>query len=120
MKKYLKKFALVTAVLFSSPTLFPLAANAYLTVGETAEVLPEGYFKMGLQPQLIVSDGSGFNMGAYFDANLEQSIDGRIEFRFGQELKRHEEFKFWYLHVWAWKKNSAGLFSDWDPSITCS
>lgn len=38
---------------------------------------------------------------------------------FGQELKRHEEFKYWYLHVWAWKKNSAGLFSDWDPSIRC-
>jgi hypothetical protein len=38
---------------------------------------------------------------------------------FGQELKRHEDFKYWYLHVWAWKKNSAGLFSDWDPSIKC-
>lgn len=38
---------------------------------------------------------------------------------FGQELKRHEEFKYWYLHVWAWQKNSAGLFSDWDPSIRC-
>ncbi|MEP6834458.1 MAG: hypothetical protein ABJB74_13775 [Gemmatimonas sp.] len=39
---------------------------------------------------------------------------------FGQELKRHEDFKYWYLHVWAWRKNSAGLFSDWDPSIKCS
>lgn len=39
---------------------------------------------------------------------------------FGQELKRHEEFKYWYLHVWAWKKNSAGLFADWDPSIRCT
>ena len=39
---------------------------------------------------------------------------------FGQELKRHEEFKYWYLHVWAWKKNKAGLFADWDPSIKCS
>lgn len=38
---------------------------------------------------------------------------------FGQELKRHEEFKYWYLHVWAWRKNSAGLFADWDPSIAC-
>lgn len=39
---------------------------------------------------------------------------------FGQELKRHEDFKYWYLHVWAWKKNKAGLFADWDPSIKCS
>jgi hypothetical protein len=38
---------------------------------------------------------------------------------FGQELRRHEEFKYWYLHVWAWKLNKAGLFSDWDPSIRC-
>ena len=38
---------------------------------------------------------------------------------FGQELKRHEEFKYWYLHVWAWTKNRAGLFADWDPSIRC-
>lgn len=38
---------------------------------------------------------------------------------FGQELRRHEDFKYWYLHVWAWKKNSAGLFADWDPSISC-
>ncbi|MGV3710884.1 MAG: hypothetical protein ACO1Q7_18825 [Gemmatimonas sp.] len=39
---------------------------------------------------------------------------------FGQELRRHEEFKYWYLHVWAWRKNSAGLFADWDPSIACN
>lgn len=39
---------------------------------------------------------------------------------FGQELKRHDDFKYWYLHVWAWKKNKAGLFADWDPSIKCS
>lgn len=38
---------------------------------------------------------------------------------FGQELRRHEEFKYWYLHVWAWKHNKAGLFADWDPSIKC-
>ncbi|MEP6764266.1 MAG: hypothetical protein ABJB66_08160 [Gemmatimonadaceae bacterium] len=38
---------------------------------------------------------------------------------FGQEFKRHEEFKYWYLHVWAWQKNKAGLFSDWNPAIKC-
>ncbi|MEP6491781.1 MAG: hypothetical protein ABJF01_03835 [bacterium] len=38
---------------------------------------------------------------------------------FGQELKRHEEFKYWYLHVWAWEKNPAGLFSDWNPLVKC-
>jgi hypothetical protein len=38
---------------------------------------------------------------------------------FGQDLKRHDEFKYWYLHVWAWEKNSAGLFADWNPAIKC-
>ena len=38
---------------------------------------------------------------------------------FGQELKRHEEFKYWYLHVWAWTKNKAGLFADWNPAVRC-
>lgn len=38
---------------------------------------------------------------------------------FGQEFRRHEEFKYWYLHVWAWQKNSAGLFADWNPAIKC-
>jgi hypothetical protein len=39
---------------------------------------------------------------------------------FGQELKRHEEFKYWYLHVWAWGKNRAGLFADWNPAVKCA
>jgi hypothetical protein len=38
---------------------------------------------------------------------------------FGQEFRRHEEFKYWYLHVWAWEKNPAGLFADWNPLIKC-
>jgi hypothetical protein len=38
---------------------------------------------------------------------------------FGQEFRRHEEYKYWYLHVWAWDKNPAGLFADWNPLIKC-
>ena len=38
---------------------------------------------------------------------------------FGQSFKPHDEFKYWYLHVWAWDKNSAGLFADWNPAIKC-
>jgi hypothetical protein len=38
---------------------------------------------------------------------------------FGQELRPHRQFKYWYLHVWAWTKNKAGLFADWNPAIKC-
>ena len=38
---------------------------------------------------------------------------------FGQELKRYDEYNYWSIHVWAWRKNAAGLFADWNPAITC-
>lgn len=27
--------------------------------------------------------------------------------------------KLWYLHVWIWTPNDSGLFSDWNPAVTC-
>jgi hypothetical protein len=38
---------------------------------------------------------------------------------FGQNLKRSDELKIWYLHVWAWEPNEKGLFDDWNPAVTC-
>ena len=38
---------------------------------------------------------------------------------FGQELKRYDEYNYWSIHVWAWRKNAAGLFADWNPAIKC-
>jgi hypothetical protein len=38
---------------------------------------------------------------------------------FGQELKPYEQFKYWALHVWAWRPNTAGLFADWNPAVKC-
>ncbi|HJU88101.1 MAG TPA: hypothetical protein VJ672_01830 [Gemmatimonadaceae bacterium] len=39
---------------------------------------------------------------------------------FGQKLKRSDELKIWYLHVWAWENNRNGLFADWNPAVRCS
>lgn len=38
---------------------------------------------------------------------------------FGQEFRPHAQFQYWYLHVWAWAYNPAGLFSDWNPAVSC-
>jgi hypothetical protein len=38
---------------------------------------------------------------------------------FGQALRQSESLKLWYLHVWAWEDNPAGLFADWNPAVTC-
>lgn len=37
----------------------------------------------------------------------------------GQALKREDQLKLWYLHMWIWNENSAGLFADWNPSVKC-
>jgi hypothetical protein len=38
---------------------------------------------------------------------------------FGRNLVRNESLQLWYLHVWAWKPNRAGLFADWNPDVRC-
>lgn len=37
----------------------------------------------------------------------------------GQELKRADGLQIWYLHVWVWKENPKGLFTDWNPTFSC-
>ncbi|HEV2736907.1 MAG TPA: hypothetical protein VGV85_18850 [Longimicrobiaceae bacterium] len=37
----------------------------------------------------------------------------------GQRLKRSDPLQIWYLHVWVWKDNPAGLFADWNPEVEC-
>jgi hypothetical protein len=38
---------------------------------------------------------------------------------FGQAFKRYDQFNYWALHVWAWRRNAAGLFADWNPAVIC-
>ena len=37
----------------------------------------------------------------------------------GQRLKRADGLQLWYLHVWIWKDNVAGMFADWNPAVEC-
>jgi hypothetical protein len=38
----------------------------------------------------------------------------------GQTMKREDNLKFFYLHVWAWTPNRYGLFSDFHPEVACA
>lgn len=38
---------------------------------------------------------------------------------FGLELKQADDLQLWYLHMWAWTVNTAGLFADWNPAVRC-
>ncbi|MEO7085670.1 MAG: hypothetical protein ABI442_15100 [Gemmatimonadaceae bacterium] len=37
----------------------------------------------------------------------------------GQTLRREENLKIWYLHVWAWANNPDGMFSGFNPDVAC-
>jgi hypothetical protein len=37
----------------------------------------------------------------------------------GQLLKREDDLRLWYLHMWVWRENAAGLFADWNPAVRC-
>ncbi len=38
---------------------------------------------------------------------------------FGRRFSRNETFGLWALHVWVWQGNPAGIFADWNPSVSC-
>ena len=38
---------------------------------------------------------------------------------YGQTLARNLTFQVWALHVWVGRENPTGIFSDWNPKVTC-
>lgn len=44
---------------------------------------------------------------------------------FGRELQlvpapnRYDVPAFWQIHVWLWRNNPSGIFSDWNPKVSC-
>lgn len=79
MNKTNLKTIILIILLFTSTFLLSRPSQAYLSLNETAELLPEGLFKLGVAPQLKLSDGTGLNVGAYFDTYLAPEINGRVE-----------------------------------------
>jgi hypothetical protein len=37
----------------------------------------------------------------------------------GLDLKREDNLRLWYLHMWTWTENPAGLFADYNPAVAC-
>lgn len=38
---------------------------------------------------------------------------------YGQTFARNETFEVWALHIWVWRNNRSGVFSDWNPAVDC-
>lgn len=64
--------------IFVSAFVLSRYSHAFLTINETAEILPENYYRLGVAPQLVVSDGGGFNLAVFADAHISEGLDGRI------------------------------------------
>jgi hypothetical protein len=71
---------------------------------------------------LYARDGNGQDRltGVEYIIPLSQWTRSEPPIFFGQTLKRSEELKLWYLHVWAWEDNPSGLFADYNPKVKCS
>jgi hypothetical protein len=39
---------------------------------------------------------------------------------FGQDFHKNDELGIWALHAWVFKNNPAGLFEDWNPTVSCA
>ncbi len=79
MKKLFTKQMAIIGLIFFAAFILSRPSQAYLAVNETAELLPEGYVKFGVAPQLRLSDDSGLNAGAYFDTYVAENFNGRVE-----------------------------------------
>ena len=37
----------------------------------------------------------------------------------GMDMKREEDLRLWYLHMWLFTDNASGIFADWNPAVKC-
>lgn len=54
-----------------------LQAQAFMTVQESNDVTPMGKYKLGVEPQIRTSDGSGANFTGFFDAPINEEMSAR-------------------------------------------
>lgn len=82
-------------ILSALTILISLQSYSHLTVLETAEILPENYYVLGVAPQLRLSDGGGFDLGVFADMHAFQDTDARITVGGG-------ETDFWTMASLKW------------------
>lgn len=64
-------------LLFALSILISPSAGAFLSIGESADVTPEGTLKLGLEPQIRLSEGSGANMSVFIDGGIREDMSYR-------------------------------------------
>lgn len=76
------------------------------------------------RPQILLYERD--SEGKYVLTGVEYIIPYRLWPRdtvpptiMGRQLVRSDPLELWYLHMWVWKENPAGLFADWNPAVRC-
>src|SRR5262245_17336274 len=74
------------------------------------------------EPEILMyepqPDGSLRFVGIEFVVPLSESATAPS--LFGLPFHKNEAFQLWVLHVWLYKQNPSGMFSDWNPTVSCS
>lgn len=75
-----------------------------------------------LEPEILMyepqADGSLRFVGLEFVVPLSASATAPS--LFGLQYHKNEAFQLWVLHVWLYKDNPSGMFSDWNPTVSCA
>jgi hypothetical protein len=82
-------------ILSSVIVLFALQSKSHLALLETAEILPDNYYVIGIAPQLRLSDGGGVDVAAFASMHAFQDTDARITIGGG-------ETDFWTMASLKW------------------
>lgn len=71
-------------ILFAATLLSSSSSLAYLTVGESADVTPKGVYKLGVEPQVRLSEGSGANLSVFVDSGIQEDLSWRVSLGTGE------------------------------------
>ena len=75
-----------------------------------------------LEPEILMyepqADGSLKLVGIEYVVPLSASATPPS--LFGLEFHRNEAFQLWVLHVWLYRENPSGTFTDWNPNVSCA
>lgn len=78
MKTILTQSATKILIIFISALLLTQTSFAYLSVSETAELLKPSDYRAGFIPQLLLTNGGGSNVSAFFDMPIADEINSRF------------------------------------------
>jgi len=76
--------------------------------------------------EYVLPLGLWTNGDASKDPNTPPPTGAAMPYMDGQQMNylaqpnRFGQGNSFYLHLWAWRYNPKGLFSDWNPNVTCA